>query len=60
MYIAQTTTRAVGIGYHLYLSFSINKVQSAQLNKVQVHYIYIYIYSIILAYISIIYITYVK
>ena len=31
---AQTNTRAVGIGYRLWLSFSINRVQSAQLHKV--------------------------
>ena len=51
----QTTTRAVGIGYRLWLSFSINRVQSAQLHNVKEHYIYIYIYIYIYVYILAIY-----
>ena len=40
---AQTTTTAVGIRYRLWSACG---VQSAQLNKVKEHYIYIYIYNI--------------
>ena len=41
---AQTSTRAVGIAYHLWLSFSINRVLNlAKLRSMIYIYIYIYI-----------------